>query len=86
MYEQGWGRNMTYILAHSIDGVYDVTRRYVKDWESIEKRRNKSDTDKLSKLIEIKNSNLRSNKLDKIDIILKRDSLEVLDLTKSKLN
>ena len=86
MYEQGWGRNMTYILAHSIHGVYDVTRRYVKEWESIEKRRNKSDIDKLSKSIEIKNSNLRSNKLDKIDIILKRDSLEVLDLTKSKLN
>ena len=77
---------MTYILAHSIHGVYDVTRRYVKEWESIEKRRNKSDIDKLSKSIEIKNSNLRSNKLDKIDIILKRDSLEVLDLTKSKLN
>jgi hypothetical protein len=85
VYEQGWGRNMTYILAHSIEGTYDVTRRYVKDWPTIEKRRKKSDIDNLAKLVDVKNTEVRMKFLDQIDFILKRDKLEELDLSKSKV-
>jgi peptide-N4-(N-acetyl-beta-glucosaminyl)asparagine amidase len=84
VYEQGWGRNMTYVLAHSMTGVYDVTRRYVKDWDSCEKRRQKKDVDNLARLIDEKNNSLRMNLLEKIDFLLKRDELEKIDFTKSK--
>ena len=77
---------MTYILAYSILGVYDVTKRYVKDWKIIESRRKKSDIDNLQRMIEVKNSELRMNYLDKIDMILKRDKLEANDLDKLKVN
>jgi len=40
LYEQGWGRVMTFILAHSITGIQDVTPRYIKDFEVAVKRRN----------------------------------------------
>lgn len=76
---------MTYVLAHSIHGVYDVTKRYVKHWDVIEKRRKKSDIDRLNILIEEKNNYLRMNHLDKIDFIIKRDQLELYDLDKNKV-
>jgi|LauGreDrversion4_2_1035121.scaffolds.fasta_scaffold755491_2 peptide-N4-(N-acetyl-beta-glucosaminyl)asparagine amidase len=85
VYEQGWGRNMTYILAHSIHGVYDVSKRYVKHWDVIEKRRKKGDIERLSRLIEERNNSLRMNHLDKIDFIIKRDELEMCDLDKNKV-
>lgn len=85
VYEQGWGRNMTYILAHSIHGIYDVSKRYVKHWDVIEKRRKKGDIERLSRLIEERNNSLRMNHLDKIDFIIKRDELEMCDLDKNKV-
>jgi hypothetical protein len=53
---------MTYILAHSVTGVYDVTRRYVKNREIIEKKRNKTDVERSAQL-------LREKILDIIDLL-----------------
>ena len=39
MYEQGWGRVMTFILGFSSDEVCDVTPRYVKNWDDVKERR-----------------------------------------------
>jgi peptide-N4-(N-acetyl-beta-glucosaminyl)asparagine amidase len=39
VYEQGWGRVMTFILGMSDDGLVEVTPRYVKDWKIISERR-----------------------------------------------
>ena len=39
VYEQGWGRVMTFITAASEEEVVDVTPRYVKDWNIIKERR-----------------------------------------------
>ena len=85
IYEQGWGRNMTFILAHSVDGVYDVTRRYVKDWDLIQSRRNKSEVDRMCAIIDLQNSNLRRDiNPDIIELLVKRDFDEQAELLKLK--
>ena len=39
VYEQGWGRVMTFIVAASEEEIVDVTPRYVKDWCVVKERR-----------------------------------------------
>ena len=52
LYEQGWGRKMTFIIGYSIEGIKDITSRYVKDWNIILERRSKREVDKLEELLE----------------------------------
>lgn len=40
LYEVGWGKKLTYIIAFSVDDVEDVTWRYTSNFEEILKRRN----------------------------------------------
>ena len=83
LYEQGWGRNMTFIIAYSVSGVYDVTRRYVKDWRIISERRSQVMNDTCQKLIEFTNNQLREE-LNPfiIEILAYRDLNEQMDLLK----
>jgi peptide-N4-(N-acetyl-beta-glucosaminyl)asparagine amidase len=85
IYEQGWGRNMTYILAHSIHGVYDVTRRYVKDWNLIASRRKMNDVNTLNIIIE-QNRNILREMIDPelIEYLADRDMNENVELLKVK--
>lgn len=39
LYEQGWGKKLTYVFAESIYGIKDVILRYTKDFEEVKKRR-----------------------------------------------
>lgn len=85
IYEQGWGRNMTYILAHSVHGVYDVTRRYVKDWNFISSRRKIIDDDRLSYIIDQQRNILREViEPELIEYLAYRDVMEQVELLKVK--
>ena len=53
IYEQGWKRNLIYVLGYSSSGVFDVTKRYVKNFILITERRKDNDIFKLSKLVSI---------------------------------
>ena len=52
VYEQGWGRVMTFILGMSDDGLVDVTPRYIKDWKIVNERRSQKMIIKLQKIME----------------------------------
>ncbi len=39
LYEKGWGKGMSYVFAVGREGVEDVTRVYVDDWEARRARR-----------------------------------------------
>ena len=52
VYEQGWGRVMTFILGLSDDGLVEVTPRYVKDWKIVNERRSQKMIIKLQKIMD----------------------------------
>ena len=52
VYEQGWGRVMTFILGMSDDGLVEVTPRYVKDWKIVSERRSEKMEIKLRNILE----------------------------------
>ena len=79
VYEQGWGRTMTFVLGYSIIGVQDCTSRYIKDFDTVAIRRNSETVKKLNILIVKNNSEMRKN-LDQnvIKKLRNRDDDEVI--------
>ncbi|OUM58720.1 hypothetical protein PIROE2DRAFT_47715 [Piromyces sp. E2] len=70
VYEQGWGRAMTFIVATSDEEIVDITPRYVKDWSIIKERRSdimentlKSVINKINNDLYMKLSDEEKNKL-----------------------
>ncbi|GAB2277578.1 Peptide-N(4)-(N-acetyl-beta-glucosaminyl) asparagine amidase, partial [Dionaea muscipula] len=39
LYEKGWNKKLTYVIAIAKDGVYDVTKRYTRNWLQVLTRR-----------------------------------------------
>ena len=66
VYEQGWGRVMTFVVAASDEEIVDVTPRYVKDWGIVKERRSEKMESNLKAIINNMN-NLLESKLSEED-------------------
>ncbi|KAG8940232.1 Peptide-N(4)-(N-acetyl-beta- glucosaminyl)asparagine amidase [Tulasnella sp. 424] len=52
LYDKGWGKKMSYVLAFAIDGAKDVTRGYVQDWNATLLRRTRGSEEALRQVLE----------------------------------
>ena len=87
MYEQGWGRVLTFVIAASIYGVYDVTKRYIKEWKFCQERRTEKEVSRANAHILENNEILRKSfNKEKLVLINSRDEIEQqFDLEKQKV-
>lgn len=52
MYENGWKKKLSYVIAFSVEEVQDVTWRYTQFYDTVlERRKNKCDEETLISLI-----------------------------------
>jgi peptide-N4-(N-acetyl-beta-glucosaminyl)asparagine amidase len=81
LYNKGWGKAMSYCIGVSIDGVQDVSKRYVVDPEK-SNARDKIDEVVLQKGIELFSAVLRKDKSDDETMVLTiEDYFENLELS-----
>lgn len=79
LYEQGWGRVMTFILGHSINGIQDVTARYIKDFALVAKRRNPNTEKKLKNILRMQNEiNRKDFGKEEVMRLCYRDDYEIV--------
>lgn len=83
LYETGWGKKLTYLLAFHRYGTVDVTRRYTRDWEGLVKRRTLISEDQLDAYLRIvthrKRQSLSSMTLHELKLLDEEETME-LDL------
>lgn len=60
LYEVGWGKQLTYVVAVGVEGLVDVTRRYTKSWSALAPRRVLVSEAYVSALIGSMNERLRA--------------------------
>ncbi|KYB26414.1 peptide-N(4)-(N-acetyl-beta-glucosaminyl)asparagine amidase [Tribolium castaneum] len=81
MYETGWNKKLTYIIAYSPDEVQDVTWRYSSNHREVRTRRNKCSEDELvNALITLRNERQKSFSAPKRDYLTKRLVTELIEL------
>jgi len=72
LYDKGWGKKQSYILAFSIEGAQDVTKAYVQDWEAALQRRQRISEGELERLLESVTSRRRA-RLDPMTVAQLRE-------------
>lgn len=83
MYEKGWEKKLTYIIAYSKDEVQDVTWRYTRDLEAVMKRRKTCTEQSLRQFLRSLNDQ-RQNSPNyshaRREYVIKRNLLELADM------
>ncbi|XP_011695997.1 PREDICTED: peptide-N(4)-(N-acetyl-beta-glucosaminyl)asparagine amidase [Wasmannia auropunctata] len=83
MYERGWQKKLTYVIAYSRDEVQDVTWRYTRDQEAVMKRRKACAEQTLMHLLESLSHQRQSSagySRARREYIVKRKLLELADM------
>ncbi|XP_043250570.1 peptide-N(4)-(N-acetyl-beta-glucosaminyl)asparagine amidase [Colletes gigas] len=83
MYEKGWKKQLTYIIAFSKDEVQDVTWRYTRDQVGVMKRRKLCSESNLLQLIESLNNHRQFSanySAARRQYVLKRKLMELVEL------
>lgn len=85
VYESGWGKKLSYIIAYSCDEVQDVTWRYSSDHQNIlSSRRECSEEDLIKLLIRLRNYKLQQFSPAKRKFLTNRTILELVELMTEK--
>lgn len=83
MYERGWTKKLTYIIAYSKDEVQDVTWRYTRDQEAVMKRRKICSERSLIQFLQSltdQRQNSPSYSRARRDYVVKRSLFELADM------
>ncbi|KOC65312.1 Peptide-N(4)-(N-acetyl-beta-glucosaminyl)asparagine amidase [Habropoda laboriosa] len=83
MYEKGWKKKLSYVLAFSKDEIQDVTWRYTRDQQAVMKRRDVCSETKLLQFIESWNKYHQSSpnySASRRQYVIKRRLLELAEL------
>lgn len=83
MYEKGWQKKLTYIIAYSKDEVQDVTWRYTRDQEVVMKRRKTCTEQSLIHLLQSlthQRQNSAGYSRMRTEYVVKRKLLELADM------
>jgi len=82
LYEEGWKKKLTYVIALARDGVYDVTKRYTRKWNEVLSRRNEVSESVCQEVVAALTAAARvSIPSHELEIILLRDRQEVEELS-----
>lgn len=83
IYEKGWQKKLTYIIAYSKDEVQDVTWRYTRDQETVMKRRRACTEQSLIHLLQSlthQRQNFAGYSQARTEYVMKRKLLELADM------
>ncbi|KAL6777099.1 hypothetical protein ACKKBF_B20210 [Auxenochlorella protothecoides x Auxenochlorella symbiontica] len=77
LYEAGWGKRLSYVIAVDENGVVDVSCRYARDWEAMKARRVLVDADWLKEYLAHTTAQLRSHlSADQLAELAARDAAD----------
>eukprot|EP01122_Echinamoeba_exundans_P007730 TRINITY_DN2439_c0_g1_i1.p1 TRINITY_DN2439_c0_g1~~TRINITY_DN2439_c0_g1_i1.p1 ORF type:complete len:607 (-),score=107.62 TRINITY_DN2439_c0_g1_i1:9-1829(-) len=81
MYESGWGKKLSYVLAFSAFEVVDVTKRYTRKWQEVLDRRSLVSEEWLEKKLDLMNQMVMSSLPPMVwDPMIQRKQLEQNEL------
>eukprot|EP00898_Chlorokybus_atmophyticus_P005249 jgi/Chlat1/5725/Chrsp38S05528 len=84
LYEAGWGKQLSYVVAFSHDGAIDVTRRYTRKWHEVATRRTHVTEEELQMLLARLNQSLQSAlppaALQQLALMMAAELLELQEL------